>query len=188
MRPPLEKMLFPVQRPGESMRADWDLFFFISTIYFFQYYFYYFLTKKKEKQKKRRFSVRPTGHNFGHPLYRKQTFFKGGLTGVLDTDHMTYCERRYLRVCTFSRIWENWLFRVDCTFHSILSKRLFSHCTYFRRLFTNANYAKTLRMQNCSVTWSMSFPTVPATLTDIHWTHTMESHPAQPNTPYRLGK
>ena len=50
-RPPLEKMLFPVQRPGESMRADWDLFF----------YHYYFLTKKKK-----RFC--------GHPLYSNSLF------------------------------------------------------------------------------------------------------------------
>ena len=29
LRPPLEKMLFPVQRPGESIRCDWRLLFFI---------------------------------------------------------------------------------------------------------------------------------------------------------------
>ena len=50
LRPPLEKMLFPVQRPGESMRADWDLFFSFSKKKKNQYYFYYFLTKKKKKK------------------------------------------------------------------------------------------------------------------------------------------
>ena len=38
-----------------------------------------FLSKKKKNGKKR-FCGRPTGHNSGHPLNRKQTlFFKGGL-------------------------------------------------------------------------------------------------------------
>ena len=35
-----------------------------------------FSYKKKKKEKKReRFGGRPTGHNFGHPLDRKQFFF-----------------------------------------------------------------------------------------------------------------
>ena len=39
------------------------------------------LTKKKrekDKKKKKVFCLRPSGHNFGHPLDRKQTSFKGG--------------------------------------------------------------------------------------------------------------
>ena len=35
---------------------------------------------QKKKKGKKEFCDRPTGHNFGHPLDRKQTFFKGGLT------------------------------------------------------------------------------------------------------------
>ena len=50
LRPPLKKMLFPVWRPGEYIRADWDIFLFSFFHIFFSYhYFYYFLTKRKKK-------------------------------------------------------------------------------------------------------------------------------------------
>ena len=65
IRPPSEKMLFPVKRPGE---------FFAKKI--FDIIFSFFLQQNREKN---RFCSRVTGHKFGHPLYRKQTFFKGGI-------------------------------------------------------------------------------------------------------------
>ena len=78
----LKKMLFPVQRPGDFMTAEWELFFLHLAHFFLWSRFHHFLIKKKKKEKKRkkrRFCGRPTGHNFGHPLHRKQTLFKGGL-------------------------------------------------------------------------------------------------------------
>ena len=33
----------------------------------------------QKKKKKKKIGGRPSGHYFGHPLDRKQTFFKGGL-------------------------------------------------------------------------------------------------------------
>ena len=69
-------MSFPVQWPGESMRADWDLFFFI-----FNKNNYYFLTKKKKKKgggKKdfaaARLAIISAKHCTGNKL-----LFKGGL-------------------------------------------------------------------------------------------------------------
>ena len=35
VRPPLKKSLFTVQRPGENIRAYWDLFFLIFDFFFF---------------------------------------------------------------------------------------------------------------------------------------------------------
>ena len=67
----LKKMLFPVQWPGDYITVEWELLFFIchfSPIIFLP-----------PKHGRKRFCGRPTGHNFGHPLDRKQTFFKGGL-------------------------------------------------------------------------------------------------------------
>ena len=50
-------------------------FIFFANLFVFKYHFNYFLIKKKKT-----FYSRPTGHSFGHPLDRKQTFFfKGGL-------------------------------------------------------------------------------------------------------------
>ena len=46
---------------------------------FFQHFLHHFYTEKKIFKKKRRFCGLPTGHNYGHPVDRKQTFFKGGL-------------------------------------------------------------------------------------------------------------
>ena len=81
IRPPLEKMLFPVQRPGESMRADLDPFFSFSTIFlFFNIIFTMFLPKKRKKKEKR-FCGRPTGHNFTRCTGNK-LFLKGGLIGL----------------------------------------------------------------------------------------------------------
>ena len=48
LRPPLKKMLFPVQRPGDFITAEWELFFFILPSFFGQD-FIIFLQKKTEK-------------------------------------------------------------------------------------------------------------------------------------------
>ena len=54
-------------------------FFFILPFLFFLSKISIFSYKKKEEGKKR-YCGRLTGHNCGHPLDRKQTFFKGVLT------------------------------------------------------------------------------------------------------------
>ena len=71
----LKTILFPVQRPGVYITAEWELFFFILPpknlvvkVSLFSY------QKKKKKN-----CGRPTGHNFGHPLDRKQTFLRVAL-------------------------------------------------------------------------------------------------------------
>ena len=69
-------MLFPVQRPGDFITAEWELF----ALFFCGQDFIILLPKKKTEKKD--FCGRPTGHNFGHPLHRKHTFFKGGLMGI----------------------------------------------------------------------------------------------------------
>ena len=78
----LKKILFPVQRPGVYITAEWDLFFFILPPNNFLVKISSFSYQKKKKRGGGggRFCGRPAGHNFGHPLDRKQTFFKGGLT------------------------------------------------------------------------------------------------------------
>ena len=55
IKPPLEKMLFPVQRPGESVRADWDLFFHFQQFFFSILFFTIFLQTTKKKRKKKDF-------------------------------------------------------------------------------------------------------------------------------------
>ena len=70
--------LFLVERQGDYISADWKPFFFFSIIDSFpqkisQYFSY-------QKEGKKRIRGRPTCHNFGHPLDRKQTICKGGLT------------------------------------------------------------------------------------------------------------
>ena len=56
-----------------------NFFFFFFSI--FQVQFFSIFSPKnthtQRREKKRTFSGRPTGHNFGHPLDRKQTFFHG---------------------------------------------------------------------------------------------------------------
>ena len=79
IRPPLEKMLCLVQRPGESMRADWDLFFFIfNKKKIFNNIFTIFLPNKKEKGGKKivaaaRLPIISATRCTGNKL-----FFKGG--------------------------------------------------------------------------------------------------------------
>ena len=54
----------------ETFFFNFSFFFF-----FFSKSGQYFPTKpKKKKEKKRKNCGRPTGHNYGHPLDRKQTF------------------------------------------------------------------------------------------------------------------
>ena len=80
------KIMFPVKRPGDYKSADWGLFFsFLQFfVFFFHIIFSYFSPppppqKKKngEKNGEKNNCGRPTGHNFSHPLDRKQTFFYG---------------------------------------------------------------------------------------------------------------
>ena len=71
--------MFPVQRPGEDIIAEWEL------LYFFFYHFansfflgkniQYFLTKKKEKKEIKKMVRPPDWPHFDHLLDRKQTIF-----------------------------------------------------------------------------------------------------------------
>ena len=63
-------MLFPVERPGEHITDDWKLLFFLFFLLFQNIIIFV--------QKKKKNCGCPTGHIFGHPLDRKQTFFRGG--------------------------------------------------------------------------------------------------------------
>ena len=68
-----------MEPPGEHITADWELFcsFFVNL--FWVKNIIISLSKKLDNRKKRGFCGRLTGHNFGRPLDRKQTFFyKGG--------------------------------------------------------------------------------------------------------------
>ena len=67
--PALSKKVFPVQRPGELKRADWN--FFLPFPLYIQVY-----TKMKLGKKKKNPDL-PTGRLFGHPAYRKQFFTSG---------------------------------------------------------------------------------------------------------------
>ena len=61
LRPPLEKMLFLVGRPGESITAEWELFFFNFANFLFFWSKYSLFSLKKKKKKKN--CSRPTGQN-----------------------------------------------------------------------------------------------------------------------------
>ena len=67
---------------------NWDNIFSIFVFYFcsqknavifFTKKFVILLQRKTKKGKKKDFCGRPSGHDLGHPLDRKQTFFKGRL-------------------------------------------------------------------------------------------------------------
>ena len=49
VRPSLKKMLFPVYRPGDYKRADWELFFHFCNFLFFLTLFLLFSYIKKTK-------------------------------------------------------------------------------------------------------------------------------------------
>ena len=70
----LKKILFPVQRLGVYITAEWELFFFIlpppQNVWS---KFHHFLTKKKGENKKDWPQFRP-------PAGQETDFFKGGLT------------------------------------------------------------------------------------------------------------
>ena len=58
VRPPLKKMLFPVQRPGDFITAEWEFFFPFCPFFFVGQDFIIFLQKKyKKKQKKKGFAA-----------------------------------------------------------------------------------------------------------------------------------
>ena len=103
IRPPLKKKLFPVQRPGDFITAEWELFFFILPIFFFWSRFHNFLTKKKEKKNfaaARLATISPTRYT-GNKL-----FFKGGLiqaeniVGLCDVICKPYV--KYSNLCVIS--------------------------------------------------------------------------------------
>ena len=88
LRPPLKIIMFPVHRPGDLISGEWAHFFHILKIFLFFLSITPIVSIQQEKiyLKKRRFCGLPTGHYYGHPVDRKQTFFKDGLTGVIPGD------------------------------------------------------------------------------------------------------
>ena len=73
-RATIKNMLFPVQRPGEDITAEWELFFRIFPFFCFQK-FQYFLTKQIERKKKK---LRPPyWPQFRSPAGQETNFFKG---------------------------------------------------------------------------------------------------------------
>ena len=75
VRPPLNKKLFPVYRPGESKRADWNFFshLFKKKIFFLLFPLYILVFKKIEIRKQKNPDL-PTDSFFPHPAHRKQFF------------------------------------------------------------------------------------------------------------------
>ena len=64
VRPPLNKKLFPVYRPGGSKRADWNFFFSIfsfSFFFFFLVFPLYILVYLKKNKLRKKNSDLPTG-------------------------------------------------------------------------------------------------------------------------------
>ena len=79
MGSPFKKMLFPVQRPGEHITAEWELFFLIlHFFFFFGQNFIIFLPQKKYRffffVAAARLAIIPATRWTGNKL-----FFKGGL-------------------------------------------------------------------------------------------------------------
>ena len=74
LRPPLNKKLFPVHRPGGLKRADWDFFFMIFEKSFFSQSSRYILVNEKLKTEKKKNPDLPTGFFGSHPADRKQFF------------------------------------------------------------------------------------------------------------------
>ena len=54
LRPPFKKMLFPVQRPGVYITAEWELLFLILLLFFALSKISSFSYKKKKKTEKKK--------------------------------------------------------------------------------------------------------------------------------------
>ena len=81
-RPPLKKILFPVQRPGVYITAEWDFFFFIlPKKYFLGQNFIIFLPPppQKKKEKKKDFAAARLATISATRWTGNKVFFKGGL-------------------------------------------------------------------------------------------------------------
>ena len=77
----LNNMLFPVQRPGEHITAEWELFFFYFLIFYFflGQKFHFFTQKKKETEKKEDFAAARPAIITANRWTGNKLFFKGGL-------------------------------------------------------------------------------------------------------------
>ena len=86
--PPLQKMLFPVQRPGDFIIAEWRTFFFDFAHIFFFFFgsrFHHFLTPpppKKNGKKKKDFAAARLATISATRYTENKLFFKGGLRRV----------------------------------------------------------------------------------------------------------
>ena len=75
IRPPLNKKLFPVHRPGLLKRADWNLFFHtFKRILFLLPPPLYSLVYKKMKLEKKKNPDLSTGTDYSHPATRKHFY------------------------------------------------------------------------------------------------------------------
>ena len=92
-RSALKTSLFPVERPGDNICADWELFFSFSIFDFIppppakkKKKSVYLLKKKKKKKKKRGKEINTlrSPDIFWPPAVQKTTFCKGGPGNVLE--------------------------------------------------------------------------------------------------------
>ena len=79
IRPSFKKKLFLVERPGEYITTDWKPFFGHFWHFFEGAKLSLFSYQKKEEKTCR---GRPSGHNFGPALDRKQTFLRVALVAM----------------------------------------------------------------------------------------------------------
>ena len=87
----------------------------------------YFPTKQKKCGKKN--CGRPTDHNYGHPLDRKQKVFLGGLAGVATEDYGCICNSELNGFHKSCRLYYNMMYtRILLFFHRLKSKNLHDLC------------------------------------------------------------
>ena len=78
LRPPL-KIFVSGQRPGENICVHLSIFDFIGANTFQKF------SKPKKRKRKKKKRGRPSGHDLGHPLDGKQTFFLGQPSPITTT-------------------------------------------------------------------------------------------------------
>ena len=80
--PLLKKSLFPVERPGGNLSADWKLFFLIFYFFFLSKKSVLFSLKKKKERKKKEFAAARVAIILANRWTGNKLLLKGGL-GVL---------------------------------------------------------------------------------------------------------
>ena len=77
--PPLKKMLFPVQRPGDFITAEWELYFFILPFFWGEGVNISSFSYPKKKKKKKGFAAARLATISATRYTGNKHFFKGGL-------------------------------------------------------------------------------------------------------------